>query len=158
MPAPLRAVAGLLRQDQGQALERAVLFGSVVGLDVVEQRKADLAAASGVPASRLQQIADTGRHALSTASPVRPEQHVVSRALLRRFCRPTSQGDRLRSHNLQFCKARLLSPRAVGKLTNFVKIGSMEIERIWASPSRACPLQSTPPGHAGSSRTPAASP
>jgi hypothetical protein len=131
MSVPLRAFADLLRQDQGQALGRAVLFGSVAGFDIVEQRKADLAAASGVPAARLQEIADTGRRALSTASPVRPEQHVVSRALLRRFCGPTSHGDRLLSHNLQFGKARLLSPRAVGKLTNFVKIDSEETERLW---------------------------
>lgn len=81
MPVPLRAFAELLRQDQGQALGRAVLFASVIGFDTLEKHKAGLAAASGVPAERLQEIADTGRHALSTTSPVRPEQHLVSQAL-----------------------------------------------------------------------------
>jgi hypothetical protein len=110
---PLRVFAEALRQDQGRTLGRAVLFASIVGFDVVEQRKDDLAAISGVPAERIQQIVDTGRQALSTASPKRPEQHLISQALLRRFCGPTSQCDRLLSYNLQFggtglCRQRKL--------------------------------------------------
>jgi hypothetical protein len=112
-------------------LGRAVIFASVVGFDVVEQRKDDLAAVSGVPAARIQEIVDTGRQAFSTVSPKVKEQHVVSRALLRRFVGPTRQGDRLFSWNLQFGRARLLAPGAVGKLENFVKIDSLETERLW---------------------------
>ena len=118
---------------------RAVLFASVVGFNVVERRKADLAAISGVSAARIQQIVDTGRQALSTASPVRPDQHVVSQALLRRFCIPTSQGDRLLSYNLQFGGTRLLPTRQVGKLENFVKIDSEETEQLWARTEQELP-------------------
>lgn len=131
MPVPLRAFAELLRLDQGQVPGRAVLFASVIGFDTVEKHQADLAAASGIPTERLREIADTGRHALSITSPVRPEQHLVSKALSGRFCGPTSHGKRLFSHNLQFGTAKLLAPRAVGRLTNFVKIDSERTEQLW---------------------------
>ena len=131
IPVPLRAFAELLRLDQGQVLGRAVLFASVIGFDTVEKHKTNLAAASGVPAERLQEIADAGRHALSITSPVRPEQHLVSKALSGRFCGPTSHGERLLSHNLQFGTAKLRAPRAVGRLTNFVKIDSERTEQLW---------------------------
>jgi Protein of unknown function (DUF4238) len=131
MPPPLTAFAALLGVDAGQALGHAVLLASVVGFNVVENRKADLAATSGVSAARIQQIVDTGRQALNTASPRIPGQHVVSQALLKRFCIPTSQSDQLISYNLQFGTSRRRSPRAVGKLENFVKIDSQETEQLW---------------------------
>lgn len=56
VPVPLRVFCDLLRRDQGRMLGSAVLFASVVGLDVVEQRKGDIAAISGVPATRVQEI------------------------------------------------------------------------------------------------------
>jgi hypothetical protein len=130
-PTPLRVFAALLRQDQGRTLGSAVIFASVVGFDVVEQRKGDIAAMSSVPAPRIQEIVDTGRQALNNASPKAGEQHVVSRALLRSFLGPTSQGDRLLSYNLRFGRAKLRAPGAVGKLENFVKIDSQETERLW---------------------------
>lgn len=86
MPMLLRAFTDRLREDQGRQLGRAVLFASVAGFDVVEQRKGDIAAVSGVPAARIQEIVDTGRQALSTVSPRRPEQHLISQALMRQFC------------------------------------------------------------------------
>ncbi len=85
VPLLIRVFADRLREDQGRQLGRAVLFASIVGFDVVERRKGDIAAISGVPAARIQEIVDTGRQALNTASPMVREQHVVSRALLRRF-------------------------------------------------------------------------
>lgn len=131
VPLLIRAFADRLREDQGRQLGRAVLFASIIGFDVVEQRKGDIAAISGVSAARIQEIVDTGRQALNTASPRVREQHVVSRALLRRFLGPTNQGDRLISYNLQFGKAYFRGPRAVGKLENFVKIDSLETEQLW---------------------------
>ena len=86
---------------------------------------------SGVSAARIQEIVGTGRQALSTASPKRREQHLVSQALLRRFCVPTSQGERLLSYNLQFGRTRLLPTAQVGKLANFVKIDSEATEQLW---------------------------
>lgn len=139
IPPLLRVFAELLRQDQGRALGRAVLFASVLGFDVVEQRKADLAAVSGVSAARIQEIVDIGRQALSTASPKRREQHLVSQALLRRFRVPTSQGERLLSYNLQFGRTRLLPTAQVGKLANFVKIDSEATEQLWAATEQDLP-------------------
>lgn len=81
VPVPLRVFCDLLRRDQGWMLGSAVLFASVVGLDVVEQRKGDIAAITGVPATRVQEIVATGRQALSSLSPKRPEQHVVSQVI-----------------------------------------------------------------------------
>ena len=43
VPVPLRVFCDLLRRDQGRMLGSAVLFASVVGLDVVEQHKGDIA-------------------------------------------------------------------------------------------------------------------
>jgi hypothetical protein len=120
-------------------LGSAVLFASVVGLDTVEQRKGDITAISGVPANRIQEIVDTGRQALSSASPRVPEQHVVSQVILRRFLGPTSQGDRLLACNLRYGKARLRAPGAVGKLRDFVRIDSLETERVWGRTEQDLP-------------------
>ena len=130
VPVPLRVFCDLLRRDQGRMLGSVVLFASVVGLDVVEQRKRDIAAIGGVPTARIQEIVDTGRQALSSASPKVHEQHVVSRVILRRFLGPTPQDDRLLAYNLQFGRAKLRAPGAVGKLVDFVKIDSQETERL----------------------------
>ena len=130
-PLLIRVFADRLREDQGRQLGRAVLYASIVGFDVVERRKGDIAAISGVSAARIQEVVDTGRQALNTAAPMVREQHVVSRALLRRFLGPTNQGDRLLSYNLQFGRANLRAPGAVGKLENFVKIDSRETEQLW---------------------------
>jgi Protein of unknown function (DUF4238) len=131
IPLPLRFFADRLHEDGGRTLGRAVLFASIVGFDVVERRKGDIAAISGVPAERIQEIVDTGRQALSAASPKVREQHVVSRALLRRFLGPTKQGNRLISYNLKFGKPYLRAPGGVGKLENFVKIDGQETEQLW---------------------------
>jgi hypothetical protein len=61
VPVLLRVFCDLLRRHQGRTLGSTVPFASVVGLDVVEQRKADIAAISGVPLTRVQKIVDTGR-------------------------------------------------------------------------------------------------
>jgi hypothetical protein len=100
VPVSLGIFCDLLRRDQGRLLGSTVLFASVAGLDVVEQRKGDIAVISGVPAMRVQEIVDTGRRALRSASPKVAEQHVVSQVILRRLLEPTSQGERLLAYNL----------------------------------------------------------
>ena len=138
-PVPLRVFCEFLRYDQGRRLGSAVLFASVVGLDVVEQRKDDIAAISGVSATRIQEIVETGRQALSSASPKVPEQHVVSQVILRRFLGPTPQGDRLLAYNLRYGRAKLRAPGAVGKLKDFVQIDSLETERLWGRTEQDLP-------------------
>jgi hypothetical protein len=91
-----------------------VLFVSAIGLDVVEKRIGDIAAATGIGAQRLQEIVDVGRQALSTASPLVHEQHLVSKVLLRRFCASTPHGDRLQDHSLRYGKALLKGPKRLG--------------------------------------------
>jgi hypothetical protein len=135
----IRVFAERLREDQGRQLGRAVLFASVVGFDVAERRKDDIAAISGVPVARIQEIVDTGRQALNTASPRRREQHLISQALMRQFCIPTNQGDRLFSYNLRFGGTRLLPTRQVGKLRDFVKIDSEATEQLWGRTEQDLP-------------------
>jgi hypothetical protein len=135
----IRVFADRLREDQGRQLGRSVLFASVIGFDVVERRKGDIAAISGVSAERIQEVVDTGRQALNTASPKRPEQHLISQALMRQFCIPTTQGDRLLSYNLRFAATRLLPTRQVGKLRDFVKIDSEATEQLWGLTEQELP-------------------
>src|ERR1700745_134527 len=139
IPVPLRVFCDFLRQDQGRRLGSAVLFASVIGLDVVEQRKRDIAAISGVPTERIQEIVDTGRQALSSASPKRPGQHVVSQVILRRFLGPTPQGDRLLSYNLQYGSAKLRGTQRVGMLEHFVEIDSEKTARLWGRTDQDLP-------------------
>lgn len=139
VPVPLRVFCALLQRDQGRTLGSAVLFASVIGLDVVERRKRDIAAISGVPVTRVQEIVNAGRQALSGASPKVPEQHVVSQVILRRFLGSTSHGDRLLSYNLRYGKATLRATGAVGKLANFVRIDSLETERVWGRTEQDLP-------------------
>jgi hypothetical protein len=139
MPLLLRMFADRLHEDQGRQLGRAVLFASVVGFDVVERRKGDIAVVSGVSAARIQEIVDTGRQALDTASPRRPEQHLISQALMRQFCIPTNQGNRLLCYNLQFGGTSLLPTKQVGKLRNFVKIDSEATEELWGRTEQDLP-------------------
>ena len=158
VPVPLRVFCDLLRRDQGRMLGSAVLFASVVGLDVVEQRKGDIAAISGVPVNRIQEIVDTGRRALSSASPKRPMQHVVSQVILRQFLGPTSQGDRLLAYNLRYGKAKLRAPKAVGSSGTSFRSTARRPSNCGAAPSRNCPPRSTRPRHAGFSGTRSMSP
>ena len=72
-------IAGTRADGSGDALVDAL---GQRGFDVVERRKSDIAAVSGVSAARIQEIADTGRQALSTASPRRREQAAATRELI----------------------------------------------------------------------------
>jgi hypothetical protein len=92
-----------------------------------------------VPTSRIQEIVETGRQALSSTSPKVREQHVVSQVILRRFLGPTPQGDQLLAYNLRYGRAKLRSPGAVGKLKNFVQIDSLETERLWGRTEQDLP-------------------
>ena len=88
LPLPLRAVAAAIKQDGGQSTGRAVLFAASVNLDLFERHIPDLAVATSVTQTRLQQIVDVARTALDDTSPRVPGQHVVSKVLLRQFTIP----------------------------------------------------------------------
>lgn len=139
MPLLVRAFADRIRDDQGRQTGRGALFASIVGFGVIEQYKVAIAAVSGVPVARIQEIVDTGRQALNPASPLRPDQHLISRTLMRQFCVPTNQGDRLIRYRLQFGTAKLLPTRQVGKLRDFVKIDSEATEQLWGLTEQELP-------------------
>lgn len=138
-PPALFALATLLRQDGGAASGRAVLFASVIGFDVVEARKHDLAATSGVALARIEELIAIGRGAHDPASPKIAGQHLISQIILRRFCLPTTQGDRLFAHSLQIGKGKLSATKSVGKLENFVKIDSQATETLWGQTEQYLP-------------------
>ena len=132
LPVPLRFVAQLLRQDRTQATGRAVLFASIVGFDTFAAHVTELAPQCGVDEARLRELVTIGRQALSETSPKVREQHLVSRALLREFCRGDVHGGGLLvSHALRSERNRPTGPGGVAYREHFVKIDSRETERIW---------------------------
>jgi hypothetical protein len=129
---PLQYIAALLAVDHAQEAGRAVLFASTVGFDEFERNIPAVAAISGASITSLEQIVAIGRQALSIASPVVKEQHLVSRVLLRQFCVPNARGEaQLLAHSLQYGRARLTGPGGVAKRDHFVKIDSQETEHVW---------------------------
>ena len=139
LPAPLQLFAQIIKHDGARQLGSAVIFASVPGFDLVEQRINDIAVVSGVSSVRLQQIIDTGRQAFDPAAPKRSGQHVVSQSLLKFFYGPTTQGDRLLSYDLRYGSAKLRSAASVGRIKDFVKIDSEETENLWGRTERYLP-------------------
>lgn len=140
LPVPLRFVAQLLRQDRTQATGRAVLFASIVGFDTFAAHITELAPLCGVGEARLRELVTIGRQALSETSPKVREQHLVSRALLREFCRADAHGDGLLvSHALRSGRNRPTGPGGVAYREHFVKIDSRETERIWGRVEQELP-------------------
>lgn len=140
LPVPLRFAAQLLRQDGAQATGRAVLFASIVGFDAFEAHSAELAPLCGVSQARLRELVAIGRQALSDTSPKVREQHLVSRVLLREFCRADADGGgMLVSHALSSGRNRPTGPGGVAYREHFVKIDSKETERIWGRVEQELP-------------------
>lgn len=131
LPVPLQAVAAELRDDVRQSTGRAVLLAVTVGLDLFAKHRTGIAAASGLAEQRLEAIINAARRALDASAPKVRKQHVVSQALLRQFCAPTVEGDRLLAYRLDIGRAELRVPRSVGKLDHFVKIDSRATEELW---------------------------
>ena len=73
------------------------------------------------------------------ASPTVRNQHVVSRALLARWCDLTKDGPRMGHYSLEFGARPLTSPKSVAKLTDFVKFDSEATERLWNLTERVLP-------------------
>ncbi len=137
---PLRYVAQLLRQDRAQATGRAVLFASIVGFDTFEGHIPELASMSGVGAARLRHLVVIGRQALSQTSPKTREQHLVSKVLLREFCRTDADGaGLLLAHALCSRRTRPTGPRGMGHREHFVKIDSHATELVWGDVEQDLP-------------------
>lgn len=132
LPVSLRFAAQLLRQDGAQATGRAVLIISTVGFDNFEAHLAEVAPLCSVSQVRLRELIAIGRQALSKTSPKVGKQHLVSQVLLREFCRADADGGGLLvSHALSSGHNRFTGPGGVAYREHFVKIDSLETERIW---------------------------
>ena len=70
---------------------------------------------------------------MSASSPKIARQHVISKAVLRRFCEsgPGNAGVQLMRHDLLSGTARPNGSGGVGYVWNFVKIDSQAIEELW---------------------------
>ncbi|MDA8359441.1 MAG: DUF4238 domain-containing protein [Actinomycetota bacterium] len=122
-----QAMVGLLQQSP----EKVMLFVLGYGDNRFEREIPDLARVSGVPEGRLRELLAEARQGNSATSPTVPEQHVVTRALLARWCHQTKDGPRMGHYSLEYGPRPPTSPTSVAKLTNFVKFDSQRTESLW---------------------------
>jgi hypothetical protein len=122
-----QAMVSLLRQSP----EKVMLFLLGYGADRFEREIPDLARVSGVPEGRLRELLAEARQGDSATSPRVPEQHVVTKALLARWCDQTKDGPRMGHYSLEYGPRPPTSPTSVAKLTNFVKFDSQRTEKLW---------------------------
>jgi hypothetical protein len=125
----VHAILPMLAADQGRARARTLLFIAGVGPDAVDLTIAGLDAALGTSSpgpAGLGDLVAKARAAMSASSPKVARQHVISRAILRRFCEPGpgNAGLQLMRHDLLNGTARPNGPGGVGYVRNFVKIDS----------------------------------
>ncbi len=110
----------------------------------VQRHLADVALMCGTASpdvARLRECLAEAQRAMSGHAPTVPVQHVISRALLRRFCevvRPKS-GQELIEWVLPYKKSSLKSPTGVGFIKDFVKVDSATTEELWATVENRLP-------------------
>ncbi len=85
---------------------------------------------TGIGASRPQEIVDSVRKVINTASTLVHEQSLASKVLLRQFYEPNGD-DKLRTCSLRCQEPRLIGHGWVAKRDQFVKIYSKETEHVW---------------------------
>src|SRR5215831_12745549 len=91
LPPALKLILPVLADDQGRARARTLLVIAGVGPDVVQQTVPDLDAALGASSPGTAGLADPvskTRTAMTASSPKIARQHVISKAILRRFSEP----------------------------------------------------------------------
>lgn len=112
-----------------QPPENVALF--VIGYGLADFRKdvAAFAAASGIPEADLHEIADSAEQGQDGSSPKRSLQHVVSRAVLRRFADPTTS--LIGHYSMQYGLRKPTGPGGLGWVRDFVKIDSKVTEELW---------------------------
>jgi hypothetical protein len=144
LPPALQAILPVLAADQGRARARTLLFIAGVGPNTVDQNIAGLDAALGTSSpgpAGLADLVSTARAAMSASSPTIARQHLISKAILRRFCEPGpgNAGLQLMRHDLLQGNARPNGPGGVGYVRNFVKIDSQATEEMWQLTENALP-------------------
>jgi hypothetical protein len=139
LPQPLQLLAAALKEDGGRSLGRAVLFAVGIDLGVFHASIPEIAIASGVSESRLNEVEAEARRALDEAAPKVANQHVVSQALMRQFCEITPDGKRLLMHSIANGRSSLRATKRIGNLTDFVKIDSQFTEDLWGKTENHLP-------------------
>lgn len=126
-PAAFQLLAQLLRQ----APDKAALFILGYDLDLFDTEIPDFAAATGMSETELRQLADAARKGQDPEQPRVHEQHLVSKALLRQFGGRTAAGLLVGRSALKWGQGKLVAPRSVAKLIDFVQIDSRSTEAVW---------------------------
>jgi hypothetical protein len=91
LPTALQLLVPVLAADQGRVRARTLLFIAGVGPTMIDQNITELDAALGSSSpgpAGLADLVSKARAAMSASSPKIARQHVISKAILRRFCEP----------------------------------------------------------------------
>ena len=136
LPPAFQVLLPVLAADQGRARARTLMFIVAADPDEVDKNIAGLDAALGADSpgpAGLAALVKAAREASSAASPRVPRQHVITKAILRRFCEPGpgNAGIQLMRRNLPSGTAAPKGPAGVGYVENFVKIDSKATEELW---------------------------
>lgn len=118
----------------GSAPEVAAVFALGYDIDRFEAEIIEFASATGIPVTELWELAADARQGSDPAAPVRPGQHVVSRALLVSWCTGNRKRDqRIWPYSLELGPLRPMSPSDVAKVERFVRIDSERTEMLWGT-------------------------
>ncbi|MHB1526529.1 MAG: DUF4238 domain-containing protein [Candidatus Dormibacteria bacterium] len=134
-PASFQLLAQLLRK----APDQAALLILGYDLDLFDAEIPDFAVQTGITEAELRQLAEDARKGQDSGQPKVPEQHLVSKVLLRQFCARSSIGLRMGRYSLKWGKAAPVSPETVAKVINFVKIDSRSTEEVWGKTESKLP-------------------
>ena len=136
LPESLQLILPIIAADQGRSRAQTLLAILCVDPDYVDQYLGSIDAALGANSPGLvglaQLVADT-RKACSASAPKVHRQHVMSQAILRRFCEQVrnNAGSELLRWDLRYGSSRLTGPGGVGYIQDFVKIDSAATEGVW---------------------------
>lgn len=123
----LRAVSDV-RGQRGAMASLALGFG----INAFEQIIPTLSVASGIPIAEFQDAATFCREVIDPNQPRVPNQHLVTRSILKNFSVHTQSGYQLREFGLATgLKAHLTSVKHACTVQNFVKLDSQRSEDHW---------------------------
>jgi len=116
------------RGQRGAIASLALNFG----IGAFEQLIPTLSSASGIPMIELQDAATFGRDVTDPNQPKIPNQHLVTRSILKNFSLHTKSGYQLREFDIaKGLKQRPTSVKRACTVENFVKLDSKGSEEHW---------------------------
>lgn len=133
LPPLLNHLAEVLSQE-GPRLTPVTALMLVLNDDaLLECHIVALSASSGIEAAQIVEMITTVRRAMRQDSPRVREQHVVSKAPLRRFTTSENgEAPMLCAYTFEHGCINARTPAAVGKVVDFVKIDSQTTEDLWS--------------------------